>query len=333
VENITPKVQLNILPVLDGDCIHLRFQSSDGWHNVIVDSGPSGATGTFRALVQQISLHGECIDLLCFSHIDDDHIKAAERVLSSSSFNASIIRNVWINLPDSMLTSGSEMAIYRPETVQTACQLWNALSKHGIPCKTCVTTGTEITIGDAHILAVLPTNERLCAYYSEWGRQSKSVRYHPVSVRQDTSPINGSSITLLCTIGQHRILLTGDAFSQDLSAVGTQYAGETGFSIVKLPHHGSAANLTENMLAELHCREFIISGRQNSHRPAPETMKLLSDYGTNTGGVTVYGNYDWPRFAAGVPNVSIVHPTGSQVVTTDRIEVFSDASSTKLFAE
>ena len=327
------RVQLNILPVLGGDCIHLRFQSLDGWHNVIVDSGPSGATGTFRTLLQQISLHGEYIDLLCFSHIDDDHIKGAERLFSSSSFNSGVIRKIWLNIPDSMLIPNSEPATYRPETVETACQLWNSLSTRGIPCETYVTTGKETIIGDAHILVVLPTLERLSNYYSEWDHQIRSLHYHPVTVQQDTSPTNGSSITLLCTIGQNRLLLAGDAFSCDLAAVGTQHAGEAGFSIVKLPHHGSGANITANMLAELQCREFIISGRQNRYLPSPDTMELLSNYGAIVGKITVYGNYDWPRFSTGVPNVTIVHPTNSQSTTTDRIEVYSDASSTKLFNE
>lgn len=333
MESSQPRIQLNILPALDGDCIHLRFESSDGWHNLIMDSGPSGATGTFRTLLEQISLHGEHVDLLCFSHIDDDHIKGAERLFSSSGFNSGVIRQIWLNIPDSMLISNSGPATYRPETVETACQLWNAISARGIPCETRVTTGKEAIIGDAHILVVLPTLERLSNYYSEWDRQARSLHYHPVTVQQDTSPTNGSSITLLCTIGQNRLLLAGDAFSCDLAAVGTQYAGESGFSIVKLPHHGSGANITANMLTELQCREFIISGRQNRYRPSPDTMGLLSNYGATTGEITVYGNYDWPRFSAGVPNVTIVHPTNSQSMTADRIEVYSDASCTKPFTE
>jgi len=329
----SPKIQINILPVLSGDCIHLRFQSFDGWHNVIVDSGPAGAAETFRTLLQQIALHGECVDLLCFSHIDNDHIKGAERVFSSPGFDSSIIHKIWLNIPPSMLSANSKSAMYRPETVETACQLWNVLYGQDISCETCVASGMETIVGDMQIIAVLPTLERLLNYYSEWEHQTRSLHYHPMSVQQDTNPINGSSITLLCTIGQNRLLFAGDAFSCDLAAVGTQYAGESGFSIVKLPHHGSDANITTNMLTELRCREFIISGRQNRYRPSPEAMALLSNYGATTGEVTVYGNYDWPRFSAGVPNVTIVHPTNLQVMTVDKIEVFSDASSTKLFTE
>lgn len=331
MDSSQPRVQLNILPVLGGDCIHLRFQSADGWHNVIVDSGPAGATGTFRTLLEQISFHGEYVELLCFSHIDDDHIKGAERVLSSSNFDSSIIRQIWLNIPDSMLAFNLGTSTYRSETVETACQLWNALTTRGIHCETCVTAGKEVIIGDAHILVVLPTLERLSNYYAEWKRQAKSLQYHPVTAQQDTSPINGSSITLLCTIGQNRLLLAGDAFSCDLVAVGRQYAGETGFSIVKLPHHGSSANITANMFTELRCHEFIISGRQNRYRPSLDTMRILSNYGATNGGITIYGNYDWPRFSAGVPNVTIIHPTNSQSMTVDKIEVFSDASNEKLF--
>ena len=327
------RITINILPVRNGDCLHLRFYSSREWKNIVIDSGPSGASGTFRLLLEQIQAHDEYIDLLCFSHSDDDHIKAAERVLSTDNFDAARIRRVWINLPPNLSPAVSIDSTYRPETVVTACGLWNALCRHSIPCITHIKAGMETFIGDAHIHVVLPYQERLVSFYNEWEKQCKQLNYHPVSPQQDTSPFNGSSITLLCTIGNERILLCGDAFSSDLTDVGQQYAGDTGFSLVKLPHHGSEANITQLMLSSLKCTNFIISGRETLYRPAPTTMDLLNSYGATVDSLTVFGNYQWPRFSSGFSNLKIVFPDTRIVLLNEKIEVCADASSSKPFTQ
>ena len=61
-------------------------------------------------------------------------------------------------------------------------------------------------------------------------------------------------------------------------------------------------------------------------------MKMLSDYGESVGGITVYGNYPWERFAQGVAHVNIVVPQGT-AVTEDGIEVYADGKSQLIFAE
>lgn len=327
------KISINILPVKNGDCLHLRFYSSGEWKNIVIDSGPASASGTFRTLLEQIQAHDEYIDLLCFSHIDDDHIKAAERILSTDGFDATRIRSVWINLPPNSSPAGSTDSTYRPETVSTACGLWDAIYRHNIPCLTHIEAGTETYIGNALIHAVLPTQERLISFYNEWDKQNKQLNYHPVSPQQDTSPFNGSSITLLCTIEDEKILLCGDAFSSDLTVVGQQYGGVTGFTLVKLPHHGSDANITSQMISSLNCTNFIISGRETLHRPSPATMDILDSYGATVNNLTVYGNYQWPRFSSGFSNLKIVFPDTNIVLLNEKIEVCADASSTKPFAQ
>lgn len=331
MDTTAPRVQLNILPVGQGDCLHLRFHSSDGWHNVIVDSGPAGTSKAFRLLLKQIKNHGEAVDLLCFSHIDDDHIKGAEKEFTSTKFDPTLIRQIWMNIPDGAIPEKTETGSFVPKTVETALKLLKPIVNHDIPFTSVVTAGMEWTIGDARLEVVLPTPGRLEAYYKKWEKDAAIFREK--SVKKDTSETNGSSIALLCTIGSHRLLLVGDAFAEDLVCVGKHHAGEHGFSIVKLPHHGSDSNTNVEMLESLKTQELIISTSQTPHRPGETAMKVISDYGTKTGGVTVYGNYNWSRFAKGVQSVTIIHPQGKAVITKDGIEVYSDGSSGQLFAE
>lgn len=333
MDNSQLRVQINVLPVAGGDCIHLRFESLDGWHNVIVDSGPARTAGVFRTLLNQIKAHGEYVDLLCFSHIDDDHIKGAERIFTSVSFEPSIIKKVWINVPDDSIPEKTMSGIYSTKTVTVANKLLQAIVNHNIPFETKVIMGYKYSIGDAIIQVVLPTKERLDTYYTKWREQVQKPLYRPQASHPDTSPTNGSSIALLCIIREHQILLSGDAFHEDLTEVGNQYASEQGFSMVKLPHHGSDANISEEMIKALKSKEFIISTKQTSQRPGQEAMNLISAYASCTDGVTIYGNYEWPRYNSSVPNVKIVFPQCQGFLSRERIEVYSDARSVEIYAE
>jgi hypothetical protein len=83
----------------------------------------------------------------------------------------------------------------------------------------------------------------------------------------DTSRANGSSIALLLEYPEDRpklrFLLAGDAWAGVLAAsVDTllpdpdERLSLTGF---KLPHHGSVANLSPELLARLDCKHYLIS--------------------------------------------------------------------------
>lgn len=326
------RIQLNILPVQDGDCIHLRFQSPDGWHNVIVDSGPEEAAATFLKLLEAIRRQGETVDLLCFTHIDDDHIRGAMAAMKAARFIPEGIRRIWLNMPDGNTSGRRGLDEYADRSFRVANKLMDSISGHALPCRTQVLAGEEIQIGDAVISAALPIQKRLDSYYEKWehydGRRGEGTK----TPRRDKSVTNGSSIALLCRIGERRILLTGDAFPNDLTEVGNMYAGDKGFSLVKLPHHGSDANTTAKMFTALKSRTFVISTEQTKDRPGVHAMGLLSQYGGEVGGITVYGNYPWERFAQGVEHVKIVVPQGVSVTEED-IEVYADGTSELPFME
>lgn len=331
MDNSLLRVQINILPVESGDCLHLRFGSSNQWQNIVIDSGPVTKSGVFRKLLQQIKDHDEVVDLLCFSHIDDDHIAGAEDVFGSALFAPKLIRQVWLNVPNGEIPEKSKTGAFSPKSVPTAIKLLQLIVNHGIPLVPTVTEGLELIVGDARIKAVLPKQENLKAFYEKWKKDAEI--YRSKSARKDPSVTNGSSIALLCTIGSHRLLMVGDAHADDLIRVGNEYAGEQGFSVVKLPHHGSDGNVNVEMLRSLNTQEFIISTKQNQHRPGSNAMSEISSCGADKEGVTVYGNYAWNRFEDGVPNVKIICPKNKFTLTKDGIEVYADATSTQIYAE
>lgn len=295
------QIEINMLPANEGDCLHIRFQSGEEWHNIVIDSGPAACASQFRALLDRIRKQQESLDLLCFSHIDDDHIKGAELTFSEPSFISSHIERIWINLPDSITssTSGNMLSAYQNITVESAYKVFSYITARSIPCTTKVIAGDQMMIGDILITAVLPTPQRLEAYYQalekdlEKLRQSKPFLFIG-GTTSDTSPYNGSSISLMINADSGQLLFAGDAFAPDLAAAAQRYVGDKGFLLVKLPHHGSDRNINEKLLAALECRHFMISTQSTAYRPAQKTINLLADYGKACDDVTLYGNYVWP---------------------------------------
>ena len=83
--------------------------------------------------------------------------------------------------------------------------------------------------------------------------------------QRDSSFANGSSIMLLAEYGEHALLLAGDAHAPDIATALKRLLDErqmssTAFPVdaFKLPHHGSAHNLTQAVLERVDCsRDFI----------------------------------------------------------------------------
>jgi hypothetical protein len=82
---------------------------------------------------------------------------------------------------------------------------------------------------------------------------------------KDPSPANGSSIALMAEYGGQNLLLTGDAHAADLVTGLDRLRQEhrltdkLPLAAFKLPHHGSANNLSMELLQRLACNHYLIS--------------------------------------------------------------------------
>lgn len=283
-----------MLPVGSGDCIHIRITELDEVHHVIIDSGPSGHARKFRSLIRSIEKAGQRVDLLCFTHIDNDHIKGAEALFGDPKFTFSGIDMVWMNIPDDPQAPPAPAAADGSHLISctAACKLLDGIKRKGYRYRSEVIEGEHIRIGSTEIRAVLPNRERLREYYQDWNKKMPHRKARTISA-SDTSPTNGSSIVLMLTAGRTRMLFAGDAFAEDLETASAIYGGDTGFHLVKLPHHGSANNITAGMLQAMNCRCFLISAEKSAKRPSQESVDLLGQFGAAHGPVVLYGNYAW----------------------------------------
>lgn len=97
--------------------------------------------------------------------------------------------------------------------------------------------------------------------------------------KKDSSEANGSSIALLLELEGQRLLLAGDAYPWDLVA-GLEALGEDlpiELDAVKLSHHGSAKNLTEDFVKAVRTPLWLIStdGNRFKHPDAIAVARVL----------------------------------------------------------
>jgi hypothetical protein len=113
--------------------------------------------------------------------------------------------------------------------------------------------------------------------------------------RKDSSKTNATSITLLAEWEGRRILLTGDAFAEDLTEALARLGNSqpVRLDLLKLPHHGSQQNLTRELVEAVWCPNWLFStdGTTFRHPDAAAIARLLN-----------WGRQPRPMFGFNVPS-------------------------------
>jgi beta-lactamase superfamily II metal-dependent hydrolase len=102
---------------------------------------------------------------------------------------------------------------------------------------------------------------------------------------RDTSKANGTSIAVLAEFGDRSVLFGADAYAPVLSASIDRLIKERALKrlrvdLFKVPHHGSAGNLSLELLKKLECRNYLVStnGERHEH-PDHEAIARIVCYG------------------------------------------------------
>ena len=139
--------------------------------------------------------------------------------------------------------------------------------------------------------------------------------WHP-STSTDGSITKGSSVSILAEYEGHSLLLPGDAFADDLVDSLAKLQQERGLgdsklpvAALKLPHHGSARNITEKLLSSIQCGYYLISTDGSGQQRHPDHQALLSILKYSTMEPCLAFNYDndttrrWHDFKNEVPDL------------------------------
>lgn len=273
------RISISTIRSGSGDCIHFRYIGDSGNpHNIIIDSGPTSSAGEFRSLIDKVKKSKEPLDAMFITHYDDDHIGGLLRIgdlgFKSYYFNAYDGNKQTCNL------SASQNQ-----------KLFHILSESDVHNQ--VLAGDFFEIDGAKIYVHAPTKDMLsCAiemmqekdsllsFISDWEFSLDDLMRNDISSK-DSSVSNKSSIVLTIEIGSNRFLFCGDACPDSIPR------GE--YDLIKLPHHGSIRNISDDMLSRIKADSFLICADGTRHPNKQTIAKLLAYYGK----VTIYSNYSW----------------------------------------
>lgn len=298
-------LRLHTLQAGHGDCLVIEYgEDPRQQHVVIVDGGVAGeTTPTLKALLK--GWPGAHIELLVVTHIDDDHIVGAVRLLKDKHLRTRI-KDIWFNgsverqaadLQGFGFKKGNELEAMLDD--KKLKMPWNASF-----------AGADVVVNpskvnepvplplNASITLLSPTADSLLALRKAWAdgglRQEEVAEaaepetevppglerlgngpLPPIDIAailkttcpEDASIANGSSIAFMFSFGGATLLLAADAHAGVLlESAGLLDGGlPRSVDVMKLPHHGSAANVTDDLLKAFPTKTYVVSTNGNKH--------------------------------------------------------------------
>ena len=177
-------------------------------------------------------------------------------------------------------------------------RLTEAAAALGIPINPCTLEQpicvddalVPITFDNLRLHVVGPTNKNLEKLRKEWlawlkGREKRAqdrdlVMAEEAAIKADDKAPNLSSIMLFAEAAGRTILFTGDGHCDDL----LQGLGQAGLlsaegklhvDVLKLPHHGSARNITKEFLKTVTADKYVISANGDNNNPDLVTLTWI----------------------------------------------------------
>lgn len=301
----------------DGDALLLSYEGLGGRRHVLVDGGRQETYAVLRPALARIADAGERIELLVLTHIDADHIGGLLELIRDADRPVPI-DEVWFNGPDQLSrlqALGFDQGDAFQVGLKAAALGANArfqggpvvLPSNGCPPRFVLDGGLAITLlsPDAGRLTKLAARwrawqvaapQRAMEREARRGRRLQAMGRRPMPAQIDVAAlaeaasepdrdmVNGTSIAFVAEWAGARALLAADAHP-DLLCASLDHLRKPGeayvVDLLKVPHHGSAGNLTQALLERLECRRYAIStdGSRHGH-PDPEAVARLLRHGT-----------------------------------------------------
>jgi len=314
---MAPLFRVEMLPARQGDCLWIEWGDARRPNRALIDAGTPGTYARIRKRLRALPAAERAFELLIVTHIDNDHIGGALKLLGDPESGVSF-GNVWFNGWRHLPGSGfEEFGPVQGEKLTTQLEKpdahWNlsfggravSLDNVGSLRPPPLAGGLQLTLlcpGAAQLAALRPVWEEECrkAGLNPARRRPAPPRplagfeaFGPPNVEalaaapfeEDGSQANGSSIAVLAEFDGRRILLAGDAHPGVLLDGIERFLASRGeerlrLDAFKLPHHGSKANVSRELLAKVECRRYLFStdGTQFKH-PDREAVARVIKFG------------------------------------------------------
>lgn len=296
---------VRILKANHGDCILVSHEGPSSVFNILIDGGPSTTfrygprqrySGALCNALDDLKEKGQQVDLAILTHIDDDHIHGLIRAFEKPNYLGQLVKSIWFNssqlitqhfnVPEisenNILLTGDSPKT----TVQQGKDLEILLDEIGCKRAPLIMAGQVYEIGPFTLNVLSPDRKQLEQLLHKWPTEVESAEtsshdndYH-LSLGQiwaedkfepDTSIYNGSSIAFILENDGKKMLFLGDAHDQvvadNLRALGYSNTNKLKLDLVKISHHGSQYNTSNEFLSLLDSPRYVIStnGRKHGH--------------------------------------------------------------------
>lgn len=312
MQKIGTMLQLTSLQAGHGDCHIVRFLGNDEqYHNFIIDCGTGHrqVQHKLRDAINQIKERKESIDLLIITHIDSDHIKGIIKLIQSRHINMVTINEYWFNtgsvvqFNDSTKISfgqGLRLERYLVEVKQEDSTKWqdDPILFHTTPHER---YGAKLTV-------LSPTQTEYDLFAEKWQAYIDRINQERANTHiSATTPVptietletlantsfkeahpnkdvpNGSSIAFLLELNDKKILFLADTrpsiIISSLQELGYSETNPLSVDLVKVAHHGSKYNTSNELLSLINCPKFLIStnGAISGHPHRTTLARIIID--------------------------------------------------------
>ncbi|MGW0610958.1 ComEC/Rec2 family competence protein [Streptomyces sp. NPDC002788] len=301
----------DFLDARHGDCFLVRWGTPHE-RVMLVDGGPGGVyRATLRGRLRQLGGPDggdpPHLDVVCLSHVDDDHAGGLVRLFrdmrqaqQDGDALPYAVDALWFNSVEELVDtrvpglSASVRPLLERAATDTAAgssyqqgrDIRNAATALHLdgnaPFGGPLTVGAEATLDDLDVTVVAPDEAALEELEERW-RKAKQ-RGDPDIITAgytDGSVPNLSSIVLLLRHEGRTALLTGDARG-DRVLTGLRELGLLGDSeplhvdLLKVPHHGSDRNVEAGFFEQVRADHYVISADGiRHHHPHEDTLRRL----------------------------------------------------------
>lgn len=310
------------LKAAHGDALVVETVQEGCTFRIVIDGGPEVTAEN----ISDYYLGLGHIDLLVLTHYDADHISGLLQFFTNIK-KKGFIDNVWANC--------ASIADYDDDENVAAYEDAYVLSKHleklqkkeiiGNWCDDVTTEMAPVTIGPFKIEVLSPTKDiqnellkRYRDYIEKEGLQDdpdleKEVSY--ARVQKDatkelsalaasfrptcTTFMNKTSIALKVTTEDNTFLLLGDAdakvITDSLIGLGATAEKPLKVDLIKMPHHGSKANINAQLFQIIDCSNYLFTtngGDGGAYHPDRQTIACIDAWARgNVKPITLYFNY------------------------------------------
>ncbi len=298
-------IEVKAFQACSGDCIWLRF-GKDIKTNIVIDVGMLACYKTsLRSIFEECIKNKEVIDTLIITHTDSDHISGLKGLYNNTHYT-SLIKEVWINTPDSLpqLNQTDSISFKEGNTAQ------NFFKKHNIKIipklhnevEPLLLNGSKITVLSPSIQALESCNRKWKDYNSDlisgkakdWHLSLEELSSNPDI--EDTSVTNSASIAFLFDYENRSLLFLGDSVSsvivQKLTKMGYTENNPLQIDLVKLAHHGSRYNISKAFRNLISCGNYLISSNGNNLSKESLAKIVYNNVGKSNLSTNFYFNFD-----------------------------------------